>query len=78
MRLVLGAGGVRSEWWPYYLPSMVVIFVGNGAGVERQAVDVAHGAQTRRQFRFDVELQQLQHLRVAVLLDHVNPVVMFR
>src|ERR1039458_9811877 len=49
--------------------------VGDGARIDRQSVVVANAAQLADLFNRDVQLQQLQHLRVAVLVDHVNPLV---
>ena len=39
-------------------------------------VDMRDAAQARNRVWLDVQLQQAEHLRVAVLLDHVNPVVL--
>src|ERR1700686_1399278 len=33
-------------------------------------------AQARDEFRFQVELEQAEHLRVAVLLNHINALVL--
>ncbi len=43
--------------------------------VDGQSVDMANRAQTRRQFRLDVELEQASHLPVAVLLHHIHALV---
>ena len=51
-------------------------FVGYGACVERQAVNVGDAAQPRYQRRLDIQLEQAQHLRVAVLLDHIDAIVL--
>ena len=49
--------------------------VGDAAGVDRQAVVVQHAAQLRLPLRRQLELHQLQQLRVAVLLDDVDALV---
>ena len=51
-------------------------FVGDGPRVQRQAGDVCDAVQARDQFRLYVELEQAEHLRVAVLFDHVNTFVL--
>ena len=51
-------------------------FVGDGPRVERQSGDVGDAAQARGQLGLEVELEQGEHLRVAVLLDEVNAVVL--
>src|SRR3984957_7482468 len=52
-------------------------FVGDGARIERQSVEMADAAQTRGHFWFEVELEQTQHLCVAILLDDVDAIVLF-
>ncbi len=51
-------------------------FVGDRARIERQAVEMGDAAQARDQFRLQVELEQAEHLRVAVLLDDVDALVL--
>ena len=50
-------------------------FVGHAARIDRQAVVVPHTAQFGGIFGRQIELEQAQHLRIAVLLDDVNAVV---
>ncbi len=38
-------------------------------------MNVGNAAQPGDKFRLDVELEQAEHLGVAILFDHVNPVV---
>src|ERR1700675_3104971 len=52
-------------------------FVSDGARIERQSVEMADAAQTRSKFWFEVELEQTQHLCVAILLDDVDAIVLF-
>src|SRR5689334_18848293 len=49
--------------------------VGDTARVERQAVDVGDGAIFRYEFRRKLDLEQAEHLAIAILLDDVNAVV---
>src|SRR5207249_5704235 len=51
-------------------------FVGYGAGVHRQTVNMRHAPQPRNQRGLNVELEQTEHLRIPVLLDHVYPVML--
>ena len=37
---------------------------------------MADAPQPRKQFRFQVELQQAKHLRVAILLNHIDAFVL--
>ena len=57
------------------MPSMVNEFVGYGARVHRQAVVVSDAAQLGNQSPGQIQLHQAEHLRIAVLLDHVDPIV---
>src|ERR1035437_148162 len=82
MRLVFGvAGGVGVVTgvlvgvFPMLLALHHHEFVSHGIRVDGQSVDMANRAQTRRQFRFDVELEQASHLPVAVLLHHIHALV---
>src|SRR5215471_20016092 len=45
------------------------------AGVNRQAVVVPDAAQLNYLLRRQIELEQLKHLRIAVLLHNIDPVV---
>src|SRR5215470_10291760 len=51
-------------------------FVGDRARIKRQPVNVRDAAQPGREFYAYVELQQAQHLRIAVLFDHVDAVML--
>src|SRR3984957_4809965 len=79
MRLVFGPGaeggsavGVVTMLFALHAAE----FVGDGARIERQSVEVRQAAQARNEFRFQIEFEQAEHLRVAVLLDDVNAVVL--
>src|SRR5215472_19258507 len=74
MRFVLGAGvlGVVDILLALHRHD----FVGDRAGVERQPVNVSDTAQPRCEFGAYVELQQAQHLRIAILFDHVEAVML--
>src|SRR5215469_1085191 len=74
MRLVLGAGAVGVV--AILLALHGHEFVGHRARVERQAVDMRDAAQASGQRGLDVELEQAEHLGVAVLLDDVDGVVL--
>ena len=60
-----------------YLPSMDMISSVTERASMRQAVYVARRCAAWRIRVIHVELQQLQHLRIAILLDHVNAIVLF-
>src|ERR1035438_5504236 len=80
MRLIFGAGGgaglgVSVGVVPILLAPHHHDFVGYGARVNRQSVDVADRAQSRGELRLDIELEQAGHLPIAVLLDYINTIV---
>src|SRR4029077_16128405 len=77
MRLFLGGGVGVLVVVAMLLALHADEFVGYRACVQRQPVNVRDTAQARHQFRFYVQLDQAEHLGIAVLLDHINPVVLF-
>src|ERR1700741_4223671 len=74
MRLIFGAGvlGVVDILLALHGHD----FVGHGARIERQPVNVTDAQQPCYQLRPNIELQQAQHLRIAVLLDHIHALVL--
>ena len=56
-------------------PSCSAIAEVIGAGVDGQPVEVQDRTQLRHHGRIEIDLQKIEHLRVAVLLHHVNPVM---
>src|ERR1700685_4678670 len=79
MRLVFGPGaelgsavGVVTMLFALHAAE----FVGDGARIERQSVEVRQTAQARGKLRFQIEFEQTEHLCVAVLFDYINAVVL--
>ena len=52
-------------------------FVGDGPRIERQSGDVGNAAQARRQLRFQIELQQAEHLISSSSKDFTSGVTGF-
>src|ERR1700730_11894062 len=50
--------------------------IGYGPRVDRQPVEVSYTAQLHDVFRLQIQLEQTQHLRITVLLDHIDPSVL--
>src|SRR5882762_723641 len=78
MRLVFGAGacggGVVVVAILFALHSHK--FIGDRARVERQAVNMGDAAHTRDEHWIKVQFKQAEHLRVTVLLDEIDAVVL--
>src|SRR6266853_594271 len=51
-------------------------FFGDRSRVERQAVQVRNAAEFQHQFRFQIQLEQAEHLGIAILFHYVNPFVL--
>src|SRR6185437_9322372 len=64
-------------WWRTLLALLRNDSVGDGARVNRQPVVMDHAAQLRYLFCGDIELDELEHLCVAILLHHVNAIMIF-
>jgi hypothetical protein len=73
MRLVFGSAVWRGR---HLLALHGAEFVGDGARIERQPVEWLMLRSRVSQLRFQVQLEQAEHLRVAVLLDHIDALVL--